>query len=429
MRGAVLTLVLATACSSTRVATDLESIAASSQRKYSLPVLSIVVLQRGEVLFERDPDTIHQIGSISKQFTAAAIMRLAGQGSLRLDQGARELLPWLPQSWSHVRVHHMLRQTSGIPEFLFHPEFVANNLDVTRPASELQAIIIGQPLQFAPGARWAYSNSNYTLLAAIIERISGVPYDEFISRELLRPAGLPAIRHCSPTPASAAEARGHALRAAGIVPSQPENMNWARGDGGLCASASALAQWAEWLAQQPMLRDMTSRETLPGGITPAYGFALSLVPLDGTVRKIAHHGAMGGFTGMLSIYPDHDLVIAVLTNRGGVFADAVEKPLARRILGLEPPRYHPAKPAAFPTGTFDTGAFPITLEMRGGVPFMTTPPPAPSGELLSIGENHFALASDPDGVQLRFDPASGRLTMTFAAMEWDAEALVLRPKA
>ncbi len=414
MRAATLFLLLATACTSTLVESDLESIAAASQKKYALPQLSIVVMQRGDVIFERDADTIHQIGSISKQFTAAAIMQLAERGALRLDGSAREILPWLPESWSEVRVHHLLQQTSGVPEFLFHPEFMANSGDVARPASELRAIITSQPMGFVPGSRWAYSNSNYTLLAAIIERLSGVSYDEFINRELLTPARLPAIQHCPPLPASAAEARGHTLRPEGVVPSPAENMNWARGDGGLCASARSLAKWGEWLAVQPMLADMTTAS----GVSPAYGYGLSLVPLDGSVRKIAHHGAMGGFTGMLSIYPEHELVIAVLMNRGGVSADAIEKPLARRVLGLRPPRYTPVRTATLPVGTFDTGAFPVTLEDRNGVLFMSTPPPAPSGEFIGVGEKRWALASDPDALQLHIDPATGRLVLTAFAMEW-----------
>src|SRR5688500_4099879 len=118
MRAAALLLLLAAACSSTRIESGLESIAAASQQQYSLPQLSGVVMQRGDVVFERDADTVHQIGSISKQFTAAAIMRLAERGALSLDGSAREILTWLPASWPDVRVHQLMRQTSGVPEFL-----------------------------------------------------------------------------------------------------------------------------------------------------------------------------------------------------------------------------------------------------------------------------------------------------------------------
>lgn len=219
-------LLAASACATTprspveeRPAVD--SIAEGEQVRQSIPGLSVVITRGGQVLHasgygiaDREsgtratPQTVYQVGSISKQFTAAGILRLAERGLLSLQDRVIDALPDLPDDWSAVRLSHLLHQTSGVPEFLFLPEFGALNADLDRPASELRALIARQPLQLAPGERWSYSNSNYALLAALIEKISGMPYERFLEQEFFQPLGLASIHHCTPHPTAAHHARG-----------------------------------------------------------------------------------------------------------------------------------------------------------------------------------------------------------------------------
>ena len=414
-----------------------DSIVEGERVRQSIPGLSVVITRGGQVLHARGygiadresgtratPQTVYQIGSISKQFTAAGILRLTERGLLSLQDRVIDVLPDLSDGWSAVRLSHLLHHTSGVPEFLFLPEFGALNADLDRPAGELQALIARQPLQFPPGGQWSYSNSNYTLLAAVIERISGMPYERFLEQEFFQPLGLASIHHCTPHPTAAHHARGYGLRDGSVVATPPENMNTARGDGGLCASAEDLARWGWALATGKAVDArsyelMTTPDPLRDGTIPAYGCGLSLVDLDGR-RKVAHHGAMTGFTGMLAIYPDDDLIIAVLANRGGLWADGIEKAITREMLGLPRPdlRERPLSPGESRRyeGTYDVGAFTVRIVERDGRLWMETPPPAPTAPLLHLEEGTFVAATEPDAIRLVF--AGKKLTLSMAGMHW-----------
>lgn len=423
-------------------AAAVDLIAEDARARRSIPGLSIVITRGDQVVLAKGygtadldsgalatPRTVYQIGSISKQFTAAAILLLGERGEISLDDRISEILPDLSAEWRDVRLRHLLHQTSGVPDFLFLPEFAAQASDLHRSAAELRAIIARQPLQFLPGERWSYSNSNYTLLAAAIERITGEPYDRFLEREFFRPLGLGSIHHCAPLPTAPDHARGYGLRDGSVTAAPPENMNWARGDGGLCANAGDLARWARALAAGRIIspssyQRMTTADPVRDGTAPSYGFGLSLVDLAGR-RKVAHHGAMTGFTGMLAHYPGEDLVIAVLTNRGGIWADAIEKAIARKALGLPPPdvRALPlsAEEARGYEGTYDLGAFQVRIVRREGRLWIETPPPAPTSPLLFQGEGTLVAETDPDAIQLVFEPLSSggrRLILSMAGMHW-----------
>lgn len=419
-----------------------DSIAEEARTRKSIPGLSIAITRGGRELLAKGygvadlqsgapatPRTVYQIGSISKQFTAAAVLRLVERSKLSLDDRATDVLAELPADWREVRLRHLLHQTSGIPDFLFLPELAAQSTDLHRPAAELVELIARQPLQFSPGERWSYSNSNYTLLAAAIERITGTPYERFLAREFFQPLGLSSIHHCSPYPAAPHHARGYGLRDGAVTPAPVENMNWARGDGGLCADARDLARWARALAAGQVVepasyRSMTTSLPVKDGTVPAYGYGLSLVPLDGR-RKVAHHGAMTGFMGMLAYYPDEDLAIAVLTNRGGLTADAIEKAIARKLLGLPQPAFEDlplgAAEASAYEGTYDLGAFPVRIVRLQDRLWMEAPPPVPTAPLLHRGEGKLVAEADPDSVQLTFPSEGGknrRLILSMAGMHW-----------
>jgi CubicO group peptidase (beta-lactamase class C family) len=362
------------------------------------------------------------------------MMRLSERGALRLDDPVSRYLAGFRPGGDSVRLRHLLHQTSGIREEFTLPEYGALISDTTRPNAELLALIEREPLGFAPGAHWSYSNSNYALLGAVIERVTGAPYDRFLAEEHLRPLGLGSLHHCSPLPTAPHHARGYVLDGRRIVPAPLENMDWIRGDGGLCGSAEDLARWARALAAGSVVsadsyRLMTSSERLADGTTPAYGFGLSLVPLDGRVRRVSHGGRMAGFTGALAHYPDHDLTVAVLANRGGLWIEAVEQAITRAVLGLPRPAVRdvpltPRERRAYP-GTYDIGVhgFSVRLSDRDGRLWLEVPPPGPTSRLLHQGEGVFVAELEPDVINLSVGAPDrsgrpARVVLLMGSMRW-----------
>ncbi len=402
----------------------IRTLVAGLQARLQSPSLSVAILRNGQLIFNEavgfadlegrikaSAGTVYPFGSAGKEFTAAGILCLVEKGKLKLDDPVRKYLPEAPADWEPVRLHHLLRQNSGIREFLTLPE-VQKADDPTQPTSELLGFILQQPLGFAPGSRWSYSNSNYTLLAAIIEKITGGPYDEFLRAEFFEPLGLSSLHHGATFPEGEKFAKGYHVREGTSKPAPPENMNWCRGDGGLSGTAADLVRWADALARGKVVKpasyqQMITPERTTDGRTAPYGFGLSRVPLDG-MTKVAHHGAVGGFTAMLSWYPEKEVAIAVLANRSRLWMDSVEKEIARALFDLPAPQFRDLPLAAADRerymGTFTIGItdLPVKIVSKDQKLRMEMSPPGPSGDLRYQGEGMFVLETVPDGVQLQF---------------------------
>ena len=425
----------------------IDSIASAALASWSIPGMSIVVtrgsnvvLAKGYGLANREtrtgatPRTVYQIGSISKQFTAAGVMRLVERRRLHLDDPVSRHLPEYRPHGDSVRLRHLLHQTSGIREEFMLPRYGELITDTTRTNAELMALIEREPLGFVPGSRWSYSNSNYALLAAIIERTTGKRYEQFLAEALFEPLALTSLHHCAPLPTEPHHARGYVLDGERITSAPAENMNWIRGDGGMCASAEDLARWARALATgravtRDTYRRMVRSERLGDGIIPEYGFALSLVPLDGKHRRISHGGRMAGFTGVLAYYPDHDVAIAILTNRSGLWLEAVEQAIARAVFGL--PRAVvrdvalTARERQAYVGTYDVGiaGMMVRITERDGELWLEWPAPGPTSNLMNQGGREFAATLEPDAIRVRFEAPdrSGRsrqVRVLMAGMHW-----------
>ena len=182
-----------------------DSIAEAALKERSIPGLSVAVMRGAQMVLAKGygfadverkipaaPETIYQVGSISKQFTAAAIMRLVERGRVRLDEPLTKYLPDYPTQGHTVLVRHLLHQTSGIKEFLTVQGFdeLENGSPERYSRSDLINLFRKEPFQFTPGERWAYSNSNYTLLGVIIEKASGMTYEQYLQEALFQPLGL-----------------------------------------------------------------------------------------------------------------------------------------------------------------------------------------------------------------------------------------------
>ena len=425
---------------STPAPPDVDAIAQREFQARQLPGLAIVVLNGSETSFARgyggiaggapiSAATTFQLGSIGKQFLAALVLALTADGRLSLGEPVATYLndfPLLPES---IQIRHLLSHTSGIRELFTLPEAQEGFDNLSRTRSELIAAIRKAPVDFAPGTQWSYSNTNYTMLALIVERVAGKPYEEVLAERFFRPFSLTSMRQCPSTQSARDEARGHERKDRANVLSAPENMNWIRGDGGLCGNALDLARWTRLLSigqiiPPTLYADMSAPTQLADGTKADYGFALSLVQPDG-LRKVAHNGAMRGFSASAAYYPDSRTTIVVLTNRGDVRTEAIERAIARHVIGAAEPdrRDRPlsTEQRQRVIGTYDIGVFDVHVVDRNGQLEFEMPQPGPTFPLRHVGDGAFVNADDPDANALAFDgldqPAQ-RLRFYMGAMNW-----------
>lgn len=439
---AVILIMQACSRSSTPALRDADVIAEREYVARHLPGLSVVILKGDDTLFARgygaadtagavpiQPSTLFQLGSIGKQFLAALVVALAADGAVSLDASVVQYLPDFTLLPPGIVVRHLLSHTSGIRELFTLPEAQEGFDNLSRTRDELVASIRKAPVDFPPGSRWSYSNTNYTMLALIVERITGKPYEDVLADRFFRPLELRTMRQCASTQSDDDEARGYEWTNNMNALSQPENMNWIRGDGGLCGSATDLARWTRLLSTgQVVPREAYERMIAPTRLTDGtfadYGFALSLARPD-KVAKIGHNGAMRGFSASAAYYPITETTVVVLTNRGDVRTEAIERAIARRVIG-EPEQNRTSRQVSPDErqrviGTYDIGVFDTRVVDHDGQLWFEMPRPGPTFRLRHIGGSRFVNDEDPDATALYFSgddrPAQG-VTLYMGGMNW-----------
>lgn len=333
----------------------LDAIAFAAVQDGAAPIagLAVEVVQRGQVLLRRGDgfadiegrvpmpaDAIFRIGSVTKQFTAAAVMRLVQVGSLSLADPVGTYVANLPPHVAALTVRQLLNQTTGLANYTELPWFQQNpTRPVTAPA--LLARVGAQPLAFQPGTQFQYSNSNFYLLGLVIEKLTGRPYKDVVRTELAAPAGLANTAMCPPEPVGPRSARGYRHVGRSLLPARPLLMDRPFSAGGLCSTVDDLVAWARALGAGQIVgtsayAEMTSPPTLASGHRSAYGFGLFIGELGGH-RRIRHGGGINGFSSQLERFPDDDLTIAVLANTEGGVPAALAERLARAVLGVPEP--------------------------------------------------------------------------------------------
>src|SRR5688500_3513973 len=186
-------------------ADEVDRLVEAQMRKRHVPGLSLAVVRDGKVVKAKGygfanlelkvaatPETVYEVGSLTKQVTAAAVMLLVEEGKLSLDDPAGKHLAGLPDAWRGVTVRHLLTHTSGIKTYVGTPGF---ELSRGLTGDEFIRAAGGLPLLFEPGASWDYSNTNFNLLGHLVERASGRPFWQFLEERLFRPLGMNATRY------------------------------------------------------------------------------------------------------------------------------------------------------------------------------------------------------------------------------------------
>lgn len=442
--------VLSVACAGGAAATpttseEIDSAVRGAQSRFGIPGISVAVMLGSRIVYAKgfgladvasgskaEARTVYPMGSIAKQFTAAAVLKLAADGKLAL---ADPVAKHVPEYWPHGRdatLEHLLRHTSGVREFFSVPAAARLIEDPRGTMDQLMAIVAREPLVFPTGSRWSYSNSGYHLAARAIEKATSQPYERYLDAVFFAPLDLRSLHHCKSAPVPPREATGYGRHRGAIVVAPWENMNTARGDGGLCGNAVDLARWTRLLARGDAIAPaaverMTAPTKTAAGWTAPYGMGLGVLPLDGRPR-ISHGGLIGGFSAAAAYYPGDDLTIAVLTNLAFVPAEAIERGIARAVLGLAAPQLQdlPVPPGLREriVGRWEIGipGFTIDIAPSGERLRVRMPLPGWSDELRYQGGARFASVRAPDAQYvLAADGATAdSIVIGMGDLHWDA---------
>lgn len=388
--------------------------------------LTIAVARGDEILLEKgygtadlvdgraaDRETIYEIGSVTKQFTAAAVLRLVESGELSLDDAIVDHLPTLGDRADGITIRHLLTHTSGLSS----APAVTDQRTAATPAAVADTLA-ARAVEFAPGERFAYNNNGYILLGLLIEKVTGAPYAEHVTTTFFEPLGLESIGPCDRFP-SARRAKGYRHPTRGATDPEPapaHHPTVTYSAGMMCASAGDLVRWevalAEGRATGPEgYRLMTTPASVASGRTVGYGMGMQIQEMDGRT-VLGHGGGLPGFIADVVRLPEDDLTVVVLTN--GVYAGQIVRQatygIARAALGL--PAVEVADVAttsaerAGYTGTFEVG--PLVIEVfEQGDHLRALPEGQIATRLLYQGDGTFRAEHDPS-VYLRFRVMGGR---------------------
>lgn len=339
-----------------RVQAAVDSMAAAALGTGRLAGITIGVVQGRDTLVLRPygkadleldvptpPRAIYEIGSITKQFTAAAILLLAEQGKLSLDDPLTKHLSTYPTQGHTVTIRRLLDHTSGIQGYTEMPAF-GQLMSQRLPRDTLVRLFSTAPFTFAPGEALVYNNSGYFLLGLIIEKVSGQTYGDFVKQHLFDKAGMSDSRYCNEREIVKHRAHGYDYTPRGLTVKAHLDHTWPYAAGSLCSTVGDLIAWHHALHGGRMLKNtsyraMTTPGTLNDGTRVRYAMGVMVDSLAGH-RVIRHGGDINGFRSDAAWFPDAQLTIVALTNTlGPVAPGQIVQSIAELILG------RPAEPA------------------------------------------------------------------------------------
>jgi len=276
-----------------------------------------------------DASTVMRIGSVTKQFTAAAIMKLHEQGRIGLDDSIARYLPDFDTEGHTVTIRQLLTHTSGIPNYTSQPAFFARQAPLDLSDKELLASIKGVPFDFEPGTKWLYSNTNFYLLGMIVAKVSGMSYADYMQQTFFDPLGLTHTRYGATAPIIPRRAQGYSYDFATKRHrnAAPLSMNVPGAAGALISTAGDLLRWQIALTGGRAVSPASYRQMIDSSVPTGrgdskYGFGLGIDKLDGH-QVVSHNGGINGFNSMLSYVPDLGLRVAVISNCEVMLSDLI----------------------------------------------------------------------------------------------------------
>ena len=360
--------------------------------------------------------TVYRIGSITKQFTALAIMILVEQGKVNLNDIMLDYLPNYPQRDHKVTIDQLLNHTSGIKSYTDIEKFwEISDRDLSR--KEIVDLFSSEPVEFSPGENFQYNNSGYYLLGLVIENVSGMNYADFLKANILQPLEMFDTHYLGKTKHVENLATGYDYKDNEFVLARPLGMDNPFSGGSLGSSVLDLLKWQTAINENQIISRQSYNKMIEPGLltdgkhtTYGYGFFMSNLNEH---RKIDHGGDINGFRAQLSYYPDNNLTVIVLSNLGSAPRAQLESQISRLILGIPETQvqeiYLPEGELQLYTGTYKwcstmaPDPFPVLLS-DGKLSIVTR-------SLSAIGNHTFVFSSDPyytvtftvkDGKSVRF---------------------------
>lgn len=309
---------------------NIDSISSQVLRSSGVPSASVAVVKSGKLAYANaygsakldprvaaTPDMRYAIGSISKQFTAVAALLLQQDGKLKLDDPVSKYVPGLTRG-NDVTIRQLLSHTSGYQDFWPQDYVMPMMLKATTPQAIADAWA-KKPLDFEPGSRWQYSNTNYTLAGMVVEKAAGMPFFQFVRTRILQPVGLTSAADFDVNP-RAATVTGYIRYGLGpLRPAPDAGQGWMWAAGELAMTASDLAKWDICIIKHCLLSAASYRElqreiVLNNGAGTGYSLGLD-VGMQGGRFMLEHSGEVSGFTAENIVFPEDSAAIVVLTNQ------------------------------------------------------------------------------------------------------------------
>jgi CubicO group peptidase (beta-lactamase class C family) len=298
------------------------------------------------------PDMVFEVGSVTKQLTAAAILMLQERGKLSVQDEITQYLPDYPTHGQKITLEHLLAHTSGIPSYTGTAEWLARVRDDLTLAQVID-LFKDKPLEFAPGEKWAYSNSGYILLGAVIEKVSGTSYEDFIEQEIFAPLRMTRSSYGSFSEIVPGRVRGYE---GGARNARAVSMSSFHAAGALLSTADDLALWEQALADGKILTrgsldQMLTPVRVRSGLSTKYGYGWGVWEYEGT-RIVEHAGDIFGFLSQVLSIPSERLLVILLSNNPsqGPGPDLLSLRIAAKALGRA---LEDRRPVALDTRTLD----------------------------------------------------------------------------
>lgn len=312
---------------------------------------AVLVAENGKVIFKKgygmanmewnipvETDTRFRLGSITKQFTSMLVLQLVQEGKIKVDGKLTDYLPdYRKDTGDRITIHQLLNHTSGIPSYTGLPTFFQEISRNPYSVSDFVKKFASGDLEFEPGTKWNYNNSGYFLLGAIVERVTGKPYEQALKERILDPVGMKNTGYDHHETIIAKRASGYEKRPGGYVNAPYLDMSLPYAAGSLYSTVEDLYLWDQALYTEKLLpAQLKELMYKPGMSNYAYGWVVRKAPLgaqDEQVTIIEHGGGINGFNTLITRMPESKNLVVLLNNTGGTKLGEMSQKIAGILFG------------------------------------------------------------------------------------------------